>query len=92
MELRWQKDIISDLRTPDRLRENLDIIDIVIAFLSSGGGKPDKPLGEYIKRVLKMDTKAFSSKVGFVSITTLNFESPELIQAQTESPSSCQSF
>lgn len=57
-----QKEIIRELRTPDRIRENLDVVDIVLGFLSSGGGKADKPLGEYILRVLKMK-KPFSSKV-----------------------------
>ncbi len=63
LEARVQKEIISELRTPDRLRENLDIVDIVIGFLSSGGGKPEKPLGEYVDRVLRMKKRPFSQKV-----------------------------
>lgn len=51
------------MRTPDRLRENLDVVDIVIGFLSSGGGKPEKSLGEYVDRVLKMKRRPFSQKV-----------------------------
>ena len=57
-----QKDIIRELRTPDRLRENLDVVDIVLGFLSSGGGRAEKPLGDYINKVLKMK-KPFSVKV-----------------------------
>ena len=38
-------------------------MDIVICFLSSGGGKPDKPLGDYIDRVLKMKKRLSSQKV-----------------------------
>lgn len=58
-----QKEILLELRTPDRIRENLDIVDIVIGFLSSGGGKPEKPLGEYIDKVLKMKRRPFCQKV-----------------------------
>ena len=57
-----QKDIIRELRTPDRLRENLDVVDIVLGFLSSGGGRAEKLLGDYINKVLKMK-KPFSMKV-----------------------------
>lgn len=64
MEPRVQKDILSDLRGSDRLCESLDVVHIVIGFLSSGGGKPDKPLGEYIDRVLKMKGRLSSQKVG----------------------------
>ena len=41
----------------------LDIVDIVLGFLSSGGGNADKPLGEYVERVLKMKSRNFSEKV-----------------------------
>ena len=57
-----QKEILGEICTLDRLRENLDVVDIVLGFLSSGGGKANKPLGEYIHRVLKMK-KPFSQKV-----------------------------
>ncbi len=60
---RVQKEILSELRTPDRIRDNLDVVDIVIGFLSSGGGKPEKPLGEYIDKVLKMKRRPFCQKV-----------------------------
>lgn len=64
-----QKDILSELPTADRLRENLDVIDIVIGFLSSGGGKPDRPLKEYINKVLRMDLEPFSKKVSAHLVT-----------------------
>lgn len=57
-----QKGIVEELRTPDRLRANLDVVDIVLGFLSSGGGKAEKPLREYIHRILKMK-RPFSQKV-----------------------------
>ena len=60
---RVKQGILADLRTPDRLREALDVVEIVLGFLSSGGGKADKPLGEYINRMLKMKRRPFSPKV-----------------------------
>ena len=60
---RVKQEILSELRTPARLRETLDVVDIVLGFLSSGGGKADKPLGEYIDRMLKMKRRPFSAKV-----------------------------
>ena len=62
LEFQAQKAIVNELRTPDLLRESLDVIDIVLGFLSSGGGKADTPLGEYIHGVLKME-KPFNEKV-----------------------------
>ena len=67
LEPRLQREILSELRTADRIRENLDVVDIVIGFLSSGGGKAEKPLGEYIDRVLKMRRRPFCQKVRTVS-------------------------
>ena len=64
-----QREILSELRTPDRIRENLDVVDIVLGFLSSGGGRPSKPLGEYVDKVLKMKRRPFSQKV--VSFTAV---------------------
>ena len=46
----------------EKLRSNLDVVEIVIGFLSSGGGRTDKLLAEYI-RTLKMPKKSFSKKV-----------------------------
>ena len=54
----------AELNTPDRLREALDVVEIVLGFLSSGGGKADKPLGDYIDKTLKMKKRHFSKKVG----------------------------
>jgi len=72
-----QQEIIQDLRTPDRLRETLDVVDIVLGFLSSGGGKADHPLGEYIHHTLKMKRRSFSEKVPvhyFSFVKVLEFE------------------
>ena len=60
---RVRQGIVAELRTPDRLREALDVVEIVLGFLSSGGGKADKPLLEYIDKTLKMKKRRFSQKV-----------------------------
>ena len=61
--MRLQQEILADLHTLERVREMLDIVHIVLGFLSSGGGSADKPLGEYVERVLKMRSRNFSEKV-----------------------------
>ena len=58
-----KQDIITELRTPERLREALDVVEIVLGFLSSGGGRAEKPLGDYIDKTLKMKKRCFSQKV-----------------------------
>ena len=58
-----QQAIITELRSPDRLQEALDIMEIVLGFLSSGGGKADKSLGDYINKTLKMRRRHFSQNV-----------------------------
>ena len=75
LEQRVKQAIIAELRTPDRLREALDVVEIVLGFLSSGGGKADKPLGEYIDKTLRMKKRRFSQKVSGWSCIEL----PELI-------------
>ena len=57
-----QYEIVAELRSMEKLRNNLDVVEIVIGFLSSGGGRADKALEEYI-RILKMSSKSFSKKV-----------------------------
>lgn len=54
---------MSELHTPDLLRGTLDVVDIVIGFLSTGGGKADMRFAEYVDRVLKMKKRSFSVKV-----------------------------
>jgi hypothetical protein len=63
LNAREKQEILSELRTSDRLREALDVVEIVLGFLSSGGGSAKKPLGEYIDKLLKMKRRPFSSKV-----------------------------
>jgi len=58
-----RKEVLAELTTPALLRANLDVIDTLLGFLSSEGGKPDKFLGKYIEKVLKMRKGSFSKKV-----------------------------
>ncbi len=51
-----------ELRTIDRLQGTLDVVDIVLGFLSSGGGNPGRSLGAYVKKTLKM-RRPYSEKV-----------------------------
>ena len=74
LEQKVRQDIIAELYTPDRLREALDVVEIVLGFLYSGGGKADKPLGDYIDKTLRMKHRHFSQKVcTYVILHTLNF-------------------
>ena len=63
---RMQQEILQELRTPDRLRETLDVVDIVLGFLSSGGGKADQPLKGYVDQTLKMKRRPFSENVSWL--------------------------
>ena len=63
-----------EFSTPDRLREALDVVEIVLGFLSSGGGKPEKPLGDYIDKTLKMKKRRFSQKVSLVELMHLKVD------------------
>ena len=51
------------MHTPDRLRKTLDVVEIVLGFLSSGGGKAGRSLWGYINHTLKMKKRPFSEKV-----------------------------
>lgn len=58
-----QQEILAELHTLESVRETLDIVDIVLGFLSSGGGNTDKLLGEYVEKVLRMKGRKLSQKV-----------------------------
>ena len=55
-------DILRELGSPDKLRKSLDVVEIVLGFLTSGGGKPKMRLLSYLKK-LKMEKMTFSEKV-----------------------------
>ncbi len=59
---RIQQDIVTELRTPDKLKESLDVVDVVLGLLSSGGASYDISLHKYIL-FGKMGKKPFSAKV-----------------------------
>ena len=60
---REQTDIINELRTNQSLRECLDCVEIIIGFLSSGGGNAKTDLKNYIRMALKMEERFNSKKV-----------------------------
>ena len=57
-----KREILQELRSPDELCSSLDVVDIVLGFLTSTGGKPKTKLLTYLRK-LKMDDRAFSKKV-----------------------------
>ena len=60
---REQKDINNELRTTQNIRDCLDDVEIIIGFLSSGGGDANIELRKYVKRALKMEDRFKSKKV-----------------------------
>ena len=50
-----------------QLREILDVVEIVMGFLSSGGANAKKSLKDYIKTTLKMEHKFSSKKASLIS-------------------------
>ena len=49
--------ILAELRSPQKLSEVLDVIDVVLGFLASAGGNPSMSLGDYVKKILKMNRR-----------------------------------
>lgn len=68
---RVQMDILRELGSPDKLRKSLDVVEIVLGFLTSGGGKPKTRLVSYLKK-LKMEKKTFSEKVSECQFATFS--------------------
>ena len=54
--MKLQKEIVSELLEIDQTAEALDVVNIVLRFLSSGGGKATTSLGHYLSQ-LKMGGK-----------------------------------
>ncbi|CAI8027543.1 E3 ubiquitin-protein ligase rnf213-alpha [Geodia barretti] len=61
LQQRVQQDILRELGSPDKLRRSLDVVEIVLGFLTSGGGKPKTTLRSYLRK-LKMEKRSFSKK------------------------------
>ena len=68
-----QKEIISEQQTMPQLQEILDVVEIVMGFLSSGGANAKKSLKDYIKTTLKMEHKFSSTKASLISFSVLYF-------------------
>ena len=54
--------IINDLKKMQNLRECLDIVDIVVGFLSSSRDDASKPLKKYLNQAIRMKDDRFKSK------------------------------
>ena len=65
LSTKQQTDIVTELGSMQRLRECLDVVEIVIGFLSSEkrGGTAITELKSYIKKVLRMEKRFTSKKV-----------------------------
>ena len=57
-----QKDIISDLVEIDQLCDSLDVVNILLGFLATGGGRADTRLDDYLIK-LRMKSKPISKMV-----------------------------
>ena len=57
-----QLDILRELGSPDKLWKSLDVVEIVLGFLTSGGGSSKTKLTSYLRK-LKMEKMSFSEKV-----------------------------
>ena len=89
--MRLQQEILAELHTLERVRDMLDVVDIVLGFLSSGGGNADQSLGEYVERVLKMKTKKLSQKVILNSVVRFEYLYTEVKMAVTTCHCTCRS-
>ena len=65
LSTKQQTDIVAELNSMQRLRECLDVVEIVIGFLSSEkrSGTANIELKSYLKNVLRMEKKFISKKV-----------------------------
>ena len=62
MEHRVKLEILRELGSLEKLKKSLDVVEVVLGFLTSEGGKPKMKLISYLRQ-LKMDNKPFSQKV-----------------------------
>jgi hypothetical protein len=61
LQQRVQLDILRELGSPDKLWKSLDVVEIVLGFLTSGGGSSKTKLTSYLRK-LKMEKMSFSEK------------------------------
>ena len=63
LSLREQQDIVAELNTVQKIRDCLDVVEIVMGFLASGGQKSDNRLENYLETALKMNHRFNCKKV-----------------------------
>ena len=56
-------DIVTELRTVQKLRDILDVVEIVMGFLSYGGASAEQGLRDYVKVALKMEHRFACKRV-----------------------------
>ena len=64
LSLREQQDIVAELQSVQEIQDCLDVVEIVMGFLASGGHKAETRLSHYLATALKMKHRFFSRKVG----------------------------
>ena len=65
-----QLDILQELGSPDKLQTSLDIVEILLGFLTTGGASSKTKLTSYLRR-LKMEKMSFSEKVELHTVACL---------------------
>ena len=78
MSTREKAEILNEFKTNESLRDTLDIVEIVMGFISSGKYKPDLGLGKFVSKLLKMEGQ-FKSKKVFVPLIHLCFAAISII-------------
>ena len=56
-----------------KLKEAMDAVEIILVFVSSGGAKAEKNLGEYAERALRMDRQFCSVVSCYLSLHSLPY-------------------
>ena len=80
LSLREQQDIMAELQTVQKIRDCLDVVEIVIGFLASGEQKGQTRLSHYLTTALKMRHRFFSRKVRvYIVFCTVTFNCTYLI-------------
>ena len=62
-----QLDILRELGSTDKLWKSLDVVEIVLGFLTTSGGSSKTKLISYLRK-LKMETMSFSEKVYMLTV------------------------
>ena len=71
---------MAELQTVQKIRDCLDVVEIVMGFLASGGHKAKTRLSHYLATALKMKQRFFSRKVRvYIVFCTVTFNCTYLI-------------